>query len=517
MKKLIVYIPALIIIVGLLATGCKKSDFDDNYYKPDASVTATIPSLYTGLLFNEKVMPRYWNLFTFTIPIMGTYSQTAGYSSGNKIYEQSTNYTQTRWEYYYTTTIARYREIEKYYNALTTDAEKSGYLLFLETARIFLYDQTAQMVDMWGDIPFSTAGQLNATGTIIMASYDNGATLYTNMLTDLKRISDYLATVSPDAFYLTQLGTYDFVNKGSITKWRKYCNSLILRLAMRISYKDETTAKSYVQTILNNATQYPVVDSASNSIVIQPASTTSSLTVVNDMRTGFQANPLAPGKMVDTFMAPSFDPRLPVLFTANKNGEYHGVPNTWNATRVSDSTTNNYFSRWDSTTFTENNKFPGIILTAAEVSFIKAEAYERWGGGTAKTAYENGIKQSIQFYVSINNNSDYTATKDVMPTDAVIATFLTQPAIAYGSDNLKKIATQKWIDLGIMQANQAWAEWRRTKLPSLSFPTDVSSVSSPNVPTRLLYPSTESTLNATNYAAVKANDNVTTKVFWDVK
>jgi hypothetical protein len=68
-----------------------------------------------------------------------------------------------------------------------------------------------------------------------------------------------------------------------------------------------------------------------------------------------------------------------------------------------------------------------------------------------------------------------------------------------------------------MQANQAWAEWRRTNLPSLYFPTDGSSILSPNVPERLLYPTTESTLNAANYAAVKAEDNVTTKIFWDVK
>jgi hypothetical protein len=216
-------------------------------------------------------------------------------------------------------------------------------------------------------------------------------------------------------------------------------------------------------------------------------------------------------------MAPANDPRLPVYFKENKNGEYHGVPNTWNATRVADSTTKNYFSRWDSTTFTENNLFPGIVITAAEVSFLKAEAYERWGGGTAKTAYETGIKQSIQFYVGVNNASDYGGAKDAMPSDAAIATYLANPLVAYGTNNLAKIATQKWIDFGVMQANQAWAEWRRTKFPTLTFPTDASSVLSPNPPNRLLYPGTEASLNATNYAAVKSSDVITTKVFWDVK
>lgn len=517
MKKLIIAIPLLIIATGALVTGCKKSEFENKYLDPDQSVTATIPSLYAGLLYNEKVMPRYWNLYTFQVPVMGTYSQTAGYTQSNKVYEQPINYTQTRWEYFYTTTMARYREVEKYYNKLTTDADKNGYQLFLETGRIFMYDQAAQMVDMWGDIPFSTAGQLNTTGGIVLASYDKAADIYTFILTDLKRISDYLATASPDAFYTTQFATYDYLNKGSLTAWRKYANSLMLRLAMRISYKDETTAKSLIQTILNNSTQYPLIDAVGESIKFQPPSTTSTLTVVNDMRTGMAVNPFPGGKMVDSIMAPAGDPRLPIFFTANKNGEYHGIPNTWNSTRVADSTTKNYFSRWDSTTFTENNLFPGIVMTAAEVSFLKAEAYERWGGGTAKTAYETGVKQSIQFYIGVNNNSDYGGTKETMPSDATIATYLLNPIVAYGTNNLAKIATQKWIDFGVLQASQAWAEWRRTKYPSLTFPTDASSVLSPNPPNRLLYPGTEASLNATNYATVKSSDVITTKVFWDVK
>jgi len=521
MKKLIIA-PFFIMAAGLLVTGCKKSEIDNNYYDPNGSATASIPTLFSGLLFNERVMPKYWGLYTFEVPVMGTYSQTNGQNLTNKVYEQPVNYTKDRWDYFYTTTIARYREIEKYYNKLTSDADKNGYQLFMETARIFVYDQTTQMVDMWGDIPFSTAGQLNTTGNIILASYDKGADIYSKILTDLKRISDYLASVKPDAFYQNQLNGSDYMNKGSLTKWRKYCNSLILRLAMRISYKDEATAKTLVQTILGNSTQYPVVNTYDESIVIQPSATTSNLTAVNDIREGIKVNPYAPGKMVEEIMAPANDPRLPIYFTANKNGVYHGVPNTWNSTRVADSVRNNYFSLWDSTTFTENNVFPGILFTAAEANFLKAEAYERWGGGTAKTAYDEGVKQSILFYWAVNNNSkdkgDHRyGEKEDRPTDLAIATYLANPIVAYGTNNLAKIATQKWIDFGVIQAHQAWAEYRRTKLPALTFPTDGSSVLSPLPPNRLLYPGTEASLNATNYAAVKASDNIATKVFWDVK
>lgn len=517
MKKFIIHFLTTA-FAGIVFSGCTKTDLTNNYYNPEKAVTADIPRLYAGLFYNEKVLPRYWNLYTFQIPVMGTYSQTAGYTNGKGIYGQPTNYTGNRWDYFYTNTIAPYREIEKYYNGLATE-EKNGYLLFLETARIFLYDQTTQMVDLWGDIPFSTAGSLNIEGKITLASYDKAEDIYNKALSELKRISDYLTAVSPSAFYLNQLKAYDYVNGGDLLKWRKYANSLILRMAMRISYKNETAAKSLVQTILGNATQYPLINAANESIIVQPNSPTSTLAPAdaNEIRNGFDVDPYAPGKMVNDIMAPSLDPRLPVYFTKNASGNYKGVGNTLTETQVTTGITAGDFSRWDSTTFSENRVLPGILITAAEVSFLKAEAYERWGGGAAQTAYETGIRQSIAFWYAINSNSASSAAKDTPPTEAQILAFLASPLVAYGTNNIEKIATQKWIDFTVLQANQAWAEWRRTKFPVLFFPTDNSTAAAPNVPTRLLYPSSESTLNAVNYAAVQSADRPTTKIFWDVK
>src|SRR5687768_8291602 len=140
MKKLTILL-SFSLTTGVLLSGCKKSDFSENYYNPEKAVTGDVPRLYAGLFNNEKVLPRYWNLYTFQIPVLGTYSQISGYSNGKGIYEQPTNYTGNRWDDFYTSVIARYREIEKQHNALSTEAEKEGYKLFLETARIFVYDQ----------------------------------------------------------------------------------------------------------------------------------------------------------------------------------------------------------------------------------------------------------------------------------------------------------------------------------------------------------------------------------------
>ncbi len=499
--------------------GCKKSDFESNYYNPEKAVTADVPRLYAGLFKHERVMPRYWNLYTLHIPVYGTYSQTIGYTQSKSAYEQPVNYTGNRWDYFFNHDVAIFRELEKHYNQLTDNTQKEGYNLMIQTARIFLYDQATQMVDMWGDIPFSNAGGLNAKGEIVLPSYDKQTDIYTEALTELKKISDYLSTANPTDFYKSQFKAYDFVNGGDFMKWRRYCNSLLLRLAMRTSFKDETTAKSIIQSILSNPTSYPVANTAEESAVIQANSLTSSLLPddKNEVRNGFGVNPFAPGKMVNDIMLPASDPRLPVYFTKNASNTYEGIANTLTESQVTVGVTANQFSRWDSTTFTENYMLPGILITAAEVQFIKAEAYERWGGGDAKAAYENGIRQSIAFWVKVNNNTSYAAgVKEAAPSEAAISAYLASSLVAYGTNNLSKIATQKWIDFNVLQANQAWYEWRRTKLPALSFPP-TSSITAPNPPTRFLYPGSERTLNTENYNAVKGNDNITSKIFWDVK
>jgi hypothetical protein len=535
MKKKNLYIVSLLISAGLMImVGCRKSEINSEYYNPDASVTANVPELFAALFdnqvpnangssYNTYVVPAYWNEYTLLIPVFGEYTQTCGYANAHHMYEQPTNYTGNKWDNYYTNVLAQYREMQKYYNKLTSPSDISGFQIFMKTGAIFVYDQTAQMVDLWGDIPYSQAGSLNSNGTITPAKFDSAQTIYYNIISSLDSINTYLDTVNISGTYLSQFSKNDYVNGGNLLKWRQYANSLRLRLAMRISYYDETTAKSLVMNMLSNPTKYPLVLNASDAIQIN---------VVGNMMTtgilaqpGFGVNPFAPGYMIDSVMNPAGDPRLPFYFTQNINGQYSGVINTTLSSTVAQGQSQGLYSRWDSTTFTANAAFPGILIDASEVNFCIAEANQRWGTlSAAQAAYYNGINQGIIYYYTINNNatsnSSYYGPKFPMPTAQAIAAYEGYTTIAFGTDmagNLNKIATQKWIDFNIIQANQSWAEYRRTKLPALNFPVDAGSVSAPNPPTRLLYPGAESSLNAANYQAVAAKDNITTKIFWAVK
>ncbi len=533
MKKIFKYI-SILIATTIFLNSCKQSEFDENYYNPEKSVSASLEGLFTGFLYNNSfenrntILPRYWNLATFQVPMPARYAQVVGYTNATGRYEQSTAYAQQRWEYFYNTYMSGYRSMEKKFSTLSVD-EQAEYLPFMEVAKVLLYDQAAQVIDMWGDIPFTETGKLILeSGSLQNAKYDSAEELYDFYISDLKRISDYLNTLEFNAAKKTLFDINDIFFKGDMNKWKLYSNSLRLRLAMRISFKSESKAKTVAQEILNNAAKYPVVSTVADNLAIK-AEGDILRSIVNKheggIRGGLQGTS-APGKMINEIMSPSGDPRLKVLFSKNYAGKFIGVNEDWNENRQTDSIGKQYFSRVDSATFSRNDQFPGIIITAAEVSFFKAEALERWGigTGTAKEAYESGIRQSIDYYYQINasnQNSDGTSyVAKVKPTASEISTFLANPKVSYAGSSeqkLEKIATQQWINFGVIQAYHAWAEVRRTGYPKLNFISDATSPNAKVPPARLLYPSTERELNKDNYAKVADKDRVDVKVFWHVK
>ncbi|MFT4032082.1 MAG: SusD/RagB family nutrient-binding outer membrane lipoprotein, partial [Siphonobacter sp.] len=107
MKRITISFVCLLLSLGAIISSCTKKDIDDAYLNPSGAVSADVQRLWAGLLFNECVSPRYWNLYTFLIPEIGTYSQQTGFTTTTGVYEEVTAYNATRWDVYYTKTMAR--------------------------------------------------------------------------------------------------------------------------------------------------------------------------------------------------------------------------------------------------------------------------------------------------------------------------------------------------------------------------------------------------------------------------
>lgn len=518
---------ALLILMAASFSACKKQ-IADNYNNPELTTTGSMGKLLSGMFINKRVRPSYWDYATFILPTTATFAQTTALLPGNKMYVPSLSYTENRWVDFYAGAksddndlnyvgpgiMANFREMQTTYSLLTP-AKQAEADVFLNCAKVLLFDQTAQMVDLWGDIPFAQAGSLNTPDrTVNPAAFQDAGAIYDTIITGLDHLNTYFSTAQLSTESQATLNNADFVLKGSMDSWRRYANSLRLRLLMRTSNVKEAASKTAVTEMLNNPVKYPLVTVNAQNVLV-PMSPNAVKSDILDALTG---SPFAPAFLLDTMMVTNSDPRTEVYWDKGKTHGLSGFPANGTAAAYEAAG----YATYDSATFFYNYNVPGVIFTASEVSFLKAEAGERWGIGAPQADYENGLKQSIAFYYSLNKSvvlrsGTWAALPD--PTDAAISNFIAKPAIAYSGTTQQKLAkiwTQKWVNFFILQAGEAWAEVRRTGYPVLPFAV-ASTSGATTPPKRLLYPSTEQVYNPDNYAKVAGKDKADIKIFWDVR
>jgi hypothetical protein len=529
MKKYIIGMGLFVLVAGSFSS-CKKA-LEEKYTNPEKSTTPSIPGFFTAMLNNDRVAAKYWNVRTFLSIGPGVYAQTAYFANVNAAYQQNDGYAQQYWDDFYAPggngsgSMAQYRSMELAYNG-AADAEKATKEIFMKAGKVVLIEQAAKMVDLWGDIPYTEAGSLPTSSTIVLPKFDDQKALYTSFIADLKDAATYFKTAQSTA----EFAKYDILLSGNTNKWARYANSLRLRLLMRISNVDESTAKTEILAMLNDPTNFPLVDGAdvaaynpkTTDILLSPL-TNSVSTLVDAFREGSW---YATDYMLNKVMLPANDPRIPVIYDKGsktvggklvQNPTFSAMP--YNFTSAQQESSFADYALVDSGTFLLNAALPGILITAPEVNFLKAEAQQRWGTTTAaKTAYDLAVKQSVSFYYYLNNINTSGSKTETLPAADVIQSFVDSPTIAYATatNKLANIYTQKWLHFGILQSTEAWSEYRRTNTPALQFVTTGKVAGFDVPPNRLIYPAGEKSYNSANYSAVQAKDTRLNKIFWDV-
>ncbi|MCC9137870.1 SusD/RagB family nutrient-binding outer membrane lipoprotein [Pontibacter silvestris] len=521
MKRIFIYIVGFATAFTSL-TACK-DQLEEDFYNPEQTTQASIGSFFTEMLDNNRVRPSYWDIRTFVAVQPGVYTQSLSFQNSNTMYQQNPGYVQNRWDDFYRPggdgggAMAHYRAIEAAYSELS-DTEKATAEVIVQAARVVMLDEASEMVDLWGAIPFSEAGSLNLTGTVVRPKFDDGEDVYNTILTGLEEASTYFASAQTTPAFQKQ----DIMLSGDVDMWRRYINSLRLRLLMRTSFVNEAAAQQEIMEILSNPSQYPLVDETKYNILLAPL--TNYIDNLNAALTEIGSFS-APEYMLEEVLKPANDPRIEVLFDKYgrtvdevfvQNAEFKAMPLSFGSETQTQRRED--FAILDSVTFLFNSNIPGIVITASEVNFLKAEAFERWGGGDPEQAYKLALQQSVDFYYNLNNTSSSSGTKETAPTTEEMEAFLASPSVAYTGaqeEKLAKIWTQKWVHFGFLQAVQSWSEYRRTNYPQLTFmPATLSGYEAP--PTRLLYPSSENAYNSENYQAVRASDVRTGRIFWDI-
>ncbi|GEN68802.1 hypothetical protein CRH01_33700 [Chryseobacterium rhizosphaerae] len=350
----------------------------------------------------------------------------------------------------------------------------------------------SNLTDTYGDVPFSEASQLD--NGISQPKFDRQKDIYVRLLDDLKAANALFITTKPltgaDLFYKA-----DTDNSG-IANWKKLCNSLSLRLLLRILSRDgEVNVKERIQEIVNNPTVYPIFQNNADATKLDISGISPLMPPIarpQDFTTGRAAS--------DFFvqaLQKNNDPRIPMFFTQakdlkNNNIGYVGAPSGYPFGTV--------FTFQPSNLNQNLAKAPLKIFVYpyAELQFTLAElALKGIIQGSAKTFYENGVKASIEQWGAV-----------------VPANYFDNQNVAYEAD-LKKIILQKYIALFFVDQQQ-WFEKRRTGFPVL--PNNGGLLNNGDLPQRLMYPPNPKVLNPTNYlAAVQqmGGDHINVKMWWN--
>ncbi len=348
-----------------------------------------------------------------------------------------------------------------------------------------------QLSDLFGDIPYSEA--LRAEEGIIAPAYDPQQQVYAGML---QKLEDAVAMLQAGG---AGFGSGDILYDNDFGKWRRFANSLRMRLAMRMSEADPTTART--EFIAAN-TSGGFQSNADNAMLRWPGAP-----YQNPSFEDWQGRDDhgVSATMIDTLRS-WVDPRLELYAEpAPLDGVYRGLRN---GIRLPPLSIANY-SRIGNFWRRDGAATPSAIMTWSEVLFLQAEAAQRgWISGNAGQLYAQAIRANMDQY-------DPWSPANA-PTDAEITAYLAEPRVVYNAaTGLRQIHFQQWISF-FMNGNEAWANWRRTDVPTLVKGPDMSLV---RIPVRFSYPALEQSLNAANLDAAVARQggglDLVTRVWWD--
>jgi hypothetical protein len=395
-----------------------------------------------------------------------------------------------------------------------------------------------RITDVYGDVPYFQAGQAY-NKSIYFPPYDKQKDIYTDLMKEVSQATDSLDVNADkpggDLFYS---GADD-----QIGEWKKFGNSLLLRIAMRLTKVDPETAKTYVQKVIGHT-----MESNDDNAIVQHG-TNDPLTINRIYRgIGEDGAIQLDGQISQTFidtLRQHSDPRMAVLSYvyapdyqpgddpsggSSDTSMMFGLPNGYN-TGATANGIQSYLGKPATATTPKdpaylgsitaycrpspiifNSTAPTIVLTYGETELLLADAAKRWGiGGDAQTHYNNGVLASITALsaygdAGIIDDGDAQAYLDANPYQ--------------DANGLNMINTQYWIAT-FFDEYEAWSNYRRTGFPLLKPVTYTGSQSPGAVPRRMEYSTVDKQINPDNYnkavAGLSGGDKITSRIWWDTQ
>lgn len=522
MKKILIAVMTISSLVSV--TNCRQ-DFQEINTNPNLTTTPTTYGLFNSA--TKELMDISRGSFSsarMALPWV-QYSAQRNYTEEDRFqFREDVN--QSLFRDYYRVALD-FKKIIEFNTNPSTAAQNEVYgpkNNQIAVSRIFLSYIFHNLADTWGDIPYYSYGSkdpdfqaLNLEGNITQPKFASQAKVYADILKELKEAAEMIDTSKP-IFYKKSSFDGENIFSGSSSKLKRFANSLRLRVATRVKgvvpgaeqHISEAIASGVMQSNSDNVGVKYQDDS------VLPAPQYSAFFISN--RTDY-----SPSNTLIDFLKGELgefgvDPRLqkyaaPIGTARNSipqktytestdlkkyKGMPYGIKSSQTASQRSSTSLFSYeVLRKD---YTE------IFMEYSEVCFLLSEA-----NGWDETWYKKGVKASMDKWGVDEAKS--TAFVNSLP-----------------AANKANVITQKYAAL-FMQPYEAWAELRRTgypehllkvngtyKLNTTGDYTFTALLGLTDVPSRLTYPTSLSSLNPDNYKAAQAavgGDKLDTKLIWD--
>lgn len=552
------YITLILVISTLFIAACSDEYMEKMNTDPSKATTmdpnAQLTTAQLQTYGNLGMVEIYRNyIYGFTQHLMGSWNTT---NYGGR-HTKDNNEMSRIWTTFYTSSIKNLTD------GIYRTAEDPDKVNINSVMRIYKVYMMSIITDIYGDAPYSEAGK-GYLESIFNPVYDTQKDIYYDFFVELKDAASKL-DANKDRV------TGDVIYNGNLSQWKKLANSLRLRYAMRIS--DVEPEKARVEFLDALQADGGIIEDASDDALIRYIAI--SFSFGQEAYSDYRGNSMSqlffgndptnnPSYLCSTFFNAMYDNGDPRTFRIAR-AYYDGLMSATSPDNRIDLTQEMldmgipfqprdpgayWWEPWppgyDSPTLaamaesnpsiassvapeTEPklaNNFlkgdnPGVVMTAAEVKFLLAEAtLKEWtsGKGTVEALYRQGVRAAMDFL------SDNYGCEVV--TEQEFEDYISANGIGYTFDQKKEaINTQAWLH-HFTNPSEAWANQRRSDYPRLKSPAEYGFsqflTDGTEIPVRLCYPVLESSYNSKNYKDALSRMGLTTEdswnkpVWWDV-
>lgn len=347
------------------------------------------------------------------------------------------------------------------------------------------------LTDAFGDIPMEEA--CRGEQQLYYPRFNTQTEVYAALIKELGRANDLYKeatglkyNTSGDMLYCTSA-----TDKEGMARWRKFNNSLRLRVLLRVVEVEELNAAAEIRRMLADPQEWPLFESNADNAAVSisgVAPEEAPLTRPAD----FTSYKVLSSFFIDRLKEWN-DPRLAVFAKKATNGgvsDYYGIESGYSVLPEGS------FSQ----PHTDNLAVAPMelqLMTYAELCFIEAELAQRGiYEADAARLYEEGVAASAEQWG--------TALSD---------DYFENPAAAYDG-TLRRIMEQKFYALFFCDFQQ-WFEYNRTGWPEV--PVGPGVASGNGMPRRFKYPAILQRTNLENYQEAKSRmggDDFDIRLIW---